>query len=126
VQFSIRSLLIAMTIVAVAVVVLPASNFLSWVLYGLVSVGLPVCMVTGAVYARGQKQTFFLGAACGAFAPSFPVEIALGLRGAADPLLALFLEVVLCAGAGALAISIRRLIERRGWHVPPESPRSGD
>jgi hypothetical protein len=78
----------------------------------------PLCLGTLALYCRGYKQTFFLGALLGSLAPwladrtppwgswlALAVTLAVNLLGA--------------LACGALAVATRRFAERRGWHRPP-------
>lgn len=87
-------------------------------------ISLPIVFGTLALYCRGYRQTFFLGAFVGALAPLFQSGMGIysdwfghwfvtGL---------LFCFNILCAlGSGWLALATRRFAERRGWNLPPKA-----
>jgi hypothetical protein len=119
-RFSLRALLIAMTVIAVAVVVMEAIGIdavLAVALFLLVLIA-PVCCVTAAIYCRGRWQTFFIGAACvsclwaGGMRGSLPQSASLPL------LLMVVGNLFALALAGGIAVATRNFIERRGWNLP--------
>ena len=121
-QFSMRTLLIVVTIVAIACALLPYFGFLA---IGAIAASLtlyivPVALGAFALYCRGHRQTFFLGAFAGSFALFFfggPLA-----RDVAQ-FIALILVTATSAGTcGLVALSTRRFIERRGWHLPERNP----
>ena len=119
-----RSLLIVVTIVAVLAALVPytgvAETLLVIGLIALLFVG-PVCLGTLAVYSRGHKQTFFLGAFAGSLS-SFYVSSML-VRSSSVFVVLLGLCVVGSAASvacGLTALQTRRFLERRGWHLPPD------
>lgn len=121
-QYSMRTLLMVVTAVAVLAALAPYSGVTSTLLLiGLVAllfVG-PVCLGTLALYSRGYKQTFFLGAFAGSLS-SFYMSSML-LRYGSDPgaLFALCVVSVASSGVcGFAATTTRRFLERRGWHLP--------
>jgi hypothetical protein len=125
VQFSMRSMLIAVTGVAILAAL---SSYLGWrVTTGLVgyffamaaSSVAPVCFGTLALYVRGPRQTFFLGAFAGSvipvFAGSFAFYPAMQEMGILPYALLLAINVVNALAFGWLALATRRAAERRGW-----------
>ncbi len=121
-QFSLRSMLIAMTAFAIVaalatfVGVLVIISIVTWL--GVLLV--PVALGTLAFYCRGPRRTFYAGAFVGAVG-----TLAL-LRGNFVALSSLWQALVLvCALAiassacGFTALYTRRFLERRGWHLPP-------
>jgi hypothetical protein len=118
-QFSMRFLLLAMTVAAVALAVL------SWVGLPLVAILLaiamyfvvPVCLGTLAVYCRGYRQTFFAGTLAGSMAPMF-IGSPFMYRGDVRAWLAWGLAQLFAGSAcGVTALLTRRFLERRGWHI---------
>jgi hypothetical protein len=83
----------------------------------------PVCFGTLALYVRGPRQTFFLGAFVGTvipvFAGSFAFYPAMQEMGILPYVLLLAINVASALSFGWLALATRRFAERRGWHVPP-------
>jgi 4-hydroxybenzoate polyprenyltransferase len=127
-RFGMRTLLIVVTVVALASPLMP--NYgrpIADLLVGMLTlVVVPVCLLTAAVYSRGMRQTFFLGAALASLV--WVLSAASGqLRGASAGLW-LFSSLVwllMCALSGGLAVATRRFIQRRGWDHPDDStPRS--
>jgi hypothetical protein len=125
-QFSLRFLFVVVTIVALISPLLPmfgmpmAGVLLPW----LLSVATPICLVTAAIYCRGRRQTFFLGAAGAALMAVFSgraFTMATGLESLlwAAALLATNLT------CGFLALATRLFIERRGWHHPSGGENNG-
>jgi hypothetical protein len=116
-------MLIVMTAVAVAVVVFEAlgSDFAIALANALLVFGTAVCCVAAAVYARGNCQAFFIGAAC------LACLAAIGRQPRANSWFELaFLALnqsISLAIAGGLGVATRRFVEHRGWHL---SPRDGD
>jgi uncharacterized membrane protein YccC len=117
IQFSLRTLLIVMTAVAVAAVLLKllGTSFLIGLGGALLIFGAPVCCVTAAIYARGRWQTFFIGAAvvtcqAAAYENRRPANFGDLLNLTAG-------YFVLAAICGGIALWARRFVERRGWHT---------
>jgi hypothetical protein len=91
----------------------------------LVVVGLallltaPLCFGTLALYCRGHRQTFFIGAFVGSAVPMLHLERS--VLGGWMAMAAFLLVNIACAlGSGWLAVATRRFAERRGWHLPPD------
>jgi hypothetical protein len=123
-----RSLLILVTIIAVIAAVIPytsvGATLLVIGLIALLFVG-PVCLGTLALYCRGYRQTFFIGAFAGSLS-TFYLSTTI-LRFASDLGALLALSVVGAAATGACAcaaVATRRFIERRGWNLPTEKGQS--
>jgi hypothetical protein len=125
-QFSLRFLLIVVTIVALISPLLPmlgvpmAGVLLPW----LLSVATPICLVTAAIYCRGRRQTFFLGAAGAALMAVFS-QRAFTLAAGYESLLWAVMLLATYLVCGCLALATRWLIERRGWHLPPGDDNNG-
>jgi hypothetical protein len=120
-RYSLRSLLILMTVVAVGVVLAGVYEgfFLALVTVAVVFGGAIVC-VTAAVYCRGRAQTFFIGAACVTCFQAMsspPVARTWGTLLILAPG-----QVIAIVTAGGIAVFTRRFIEKRGWNLPPSSP----
>ena len=122
-QFSLRFLLLAMTVAAVALAVLSwvgaplAAILLAIALYFVV----PVCLGTLAIYCRGYRQTFFAGTLVGATAPIF-IGSHFMYRGDVAAWLTWGVAQLFAGSAcGVTALATRRFLERRGWHVAPAS-----
>jgi hypothetical protein len=123
-RYSMRSLLILVTVVAVAAALLPYAGVRVTLFYiGLVAllfVG-PVCLGTLALYSRGYKQTFFLGALAGSISSYFLSDMMLRYGGDLTALVVLFVVGLGSTGiCGLAAIATRRFLERRGWHLPQQ------
>jgi hypothetical protein len=80
----------------------------------------PVCLGTLALYSRGQRQTFFLGAFIGSLAPLF-TERDIFLRTIYQWPIMLVTNFAVAFFWGYLAVITRRFAERRGWHLPPRA-----
>lgn len=121
-RYSLRTLLIVMTVVAVGVVLAGVyGRFSLWLLTAVVFFGGTIVCFTAAIYCRGGRQAFFIGAACIAFLNALnspPVA-----RGWAEFLLLAAGQVIAMALAGGIAVFTRRFIEKRGWNAPPRNPR---
>jgi hypothetical protein len=121
-----RTLLIVVTFVAIACALLPYFGFLA---IGAIAASLtlfvvPVALGTFALYCRGHRQTFFLGAFAGSFALFF-----FGGPLARD--IAQFIALILVTAAsagicGLVALLSRRFLERRGWHLPEKNSEPRD
>jgi hypothetical protein len=124
-----KSMLFAMTGVAVVaalsgvVGLRMATSIAVYVLALAVTSVAPFCLGALALYSRGPRQTFFLGAFVGSIIP-----LVAGRRmfvtssfdsGFAVTLLAVALNLASAVGFGWLALATRRFAERRGWDVPP-------
>jgi len=124
-RYSMRSLLILVTIVAVLAACLPYTGIgAPLLIIGLITLMFigPVCLGTLALYCRGYKQTFFMGA----FAGSLSTFYVSGLlpRYGSNLALLLMLSVVGAGAAGGcacMAVATRKFVERRGWNTPAES-----
>jgi hypothetical protein len=130
-RYSMRSLFILVTIVAVLAALLPYTGIgATLLIVGLVTLMFigPVCLGTLALYCRGYKQTFFMGA----FAGSLSTFYVSGMlpRYSSNLALLLILSVVGAGAAGAcacIAVATRKFVERRGWNnlaEPPQRPNS--
>ena len=107
-QFSLAWLLIAVTIVAVALgLAVTVGSFVSAVLFAVICCVLPTPLVICAIFARGDVQAFAIGALVPwatlfAWAPgNSPFVFGVGLA-------------VMATTCGALAVATRRLIRRAG------------
>jgi hypothetical protein len=121
-QFSMRTLLMVVTIVAVMAAILSYTAVtMTLLLMGLIAllfVG-PVCLGTLALYTRGHRQTFFLGALAGSLSSFYLSTILMQYSGSLSGLFALcIVTVAATAACGLAALFTRRLLERRGWHRP--------
>lgn len=130
IQFSMRTLLIAVTIVAIlaALAQMLGGGILALLLLIVFLTVPPVCVATLAFYSRGYRQTFFLGALGGAslmfvlgcvWSDSAEVHDVLGFG---------VFEMVAIFSCGYAALATRRFLERRGWDLPSDrgdSNRSG-
>jgi hypothetical protein len=115
-----RTLLIAMTVVAFASPFLAPGGIeiTGVILVACVQYVAPICLGTCALYCRGRRQTFFLGAFAASLVPILRQRDAsvgsLGI-GWIEPFVeavSIFAGYALC---GYLALSTRRYIERKGW-----------
>jgi hypothetical protein len=122
-------LLVTVTIVAIgsglAAYVGPGVAWpIAAMLLGVVALSAPLCLGTLALYCRGYRQTFFLGA----FVGSLPLVRQIGggtyvsWRGLALAIAANLASAVCC---GWLALATRRFAERRGWHQSPSGKSNG-
>jgi hypothetical protein len=118
-QFSMRTLLIATTVVAVVSALAPNSFVARVLFYLLLDFAPLVCFVTAAVYARGTWQTFALGAACAALINAHNSQ-AFSALGSVQILMSIAWVYFLYAVGGGLAILTRRVVEGRGWRLPLE------
>jgi hypothetical protein len=124
-QFGLRSLLILITVVALISPLIPGygASILIAVVLTILMVVVPVTLGTFALYCRGYRQTFFLGA----FAASLCLHVfgGFGLRGELGWIAALaVIQAFACATCGFVAVASRRFIERRRWHLPDDASRS--
>jgi hypothetical protein len=111
-------MLLVMTGVAVVTALLPNSIGATIVLYFLVGFAPLVFFVTGAVFARGWRQAFALGAACAAvFSPNRLG--AYSMTPAVETLLHIVEVYFQFALGGGLAVLARYVIESRGWNLAP-------
>jgi len=122
-QFGMRSLLILVTAVALISPLLPnyGRPIAELIVVMLTHIAAPVCLVTAAVYCRGIRQTFFIGAALPSLALVLAVangQIISGSTGVR--VLSSLSWLILCALSGWLAVATRHFLERRGWHLPEE------
>jgi hypothetical protein len=124
-----KSMLIAVTGVAIVAALSGAAGLrmtltvAAYLLALAIASVAPFCFGVLAVYSRGPRQTFFLGAFVGSVIPVFAgrgmfVTSAFD-SGFAVTLILLALNVVSAISFGWLAVATRRFAERRGWHVPP-------
>lgn len=125
-QFSLRFLLVVVTVVALISPLLPmvgmpmAGVLLPW----LLSVATPICLTTAAIYCRGRRQTFFLGAA-GASLMSVFSGRAFTMAAGLESLLWAAVQLATYLACGFLALATREFVERRGWRHPPGDENSG-
>jgi hypothetical protein len=126
-QFSTRSLLIAVTLAAALSAFAGAlGGRTAWdccaAICGMTYVAAaPVCFGTLALYCRGMRQTFFLGALVGSVAAVFgsrPVFVG----GATYYVTLMLVALATALACGSLAVATRRFAERRNWHVPSTPP----
>jgi hypothetical protein len=128
-QFSMRSMLIAVTCVAIlaalsgVVGLRMATSIAVYILALAVASIAPFCLGALALYSRGPRQTFFLGAFVGSV---IPLVAGRGMfvtstfdSSFAVMLLVVALNVASAVSFGWLALATRRFAERRGWDVPP-------
>jgi hypothetical protein len=82
--------------------------------------GATVC-VTAAIYCRGGRQAFFVGAACVACLTALsPPPFG---RGWPEFSVMTVGHVIAMTVAGGIAVLTRKFIEKRGWNAPPHKPR---
>lgn len=115
-QFSMRSLLVAMTIAAFLLPLIFVFGQALWsmLVLGVIFLAPSVGCGSAAVYSRGRRRTFFGGAACaGVFAIMF-VSIARATTPGELFAFALGLWAVEAA-CGLLALGVRGFAEKRGW-----------
>ena len=116
-----RTLMITMTIVAVSAAILSFTGAMPLLLIGLIAllfVG-PVCLGTLAIYTRGHRRTFFLGAVTGSLSSFYLSTMLMQYSRSISGLFALCLVTITVAAAcGFAALFTRRFVERRGWHLP--------
>jgi len=121
-QFSMRTLMITVTIVAVSAAILSFTSAMPLLLIGLIAllfVG-PVCLGTLALYTRGHRQTFFLGAVAGSLSSFYLSTMLMQYSRSIPGLFSLCLvTAAVTAACGLAALLTRRFLERRGWHLPP-------
>jgi hypothetical protein len=134
VQFSMRTMLLTVTGVAVIAALASfvglrtAIEIATYLLALAITSIAPLCFGTLALYCRGARQTFFLGAFVGsvipllagqgsfamsAFSTGFVLQIAMAA-----------FNLVSALSFGWLALATRRFAERRGWHLPPPEANS--
>jgi hypothetical protein len=128
-QFSMKSMLIAVTGVAIlaalsgVVGLRMATSIATFFLALAIASVAPFCCGVLAVYSRGPRQTFFLGAFVGCVIPMFAGRGMFATSafdaGFAVTLILLALNVVSAISFGWLAVATRRFAERRGWDLPP-------
>jgi hypothetical protein len=118
-QFSLRSMLIATTVLALlcASLVLFGSEVLAFVVW-IFELAVMSAFGTIAIYSRGYRRTFWAAALFGAAATLYfgiPRYAALTLT---QMLIRPLLGFAAAAVSGTVAILTRRFVERRGWHRP--------
>jgi hypothetical protein len=123
-RYSVRSLLILTTVVAIVAVLAGAYGmFFLRLLTATVFLGSAIVCVTAAIYCRGGRQSFFVGAACVAcFAALGPPAFA---RGWAEFYVLTAGHLIAMVVAGGIAVVTRKFVEKRGWNTPPHK-RRGD
>jgi hypothetical protein len=125
-----QSLLMAITIAAVFCALLPfIAESRAALILGVVLVlfVLPVCVGTLALYCRGRRQTFFLGALAGSLSPHMLSGVLRNFGGGFGELFVLaVIGLVASVACGCVALITRRFLERRGWHLPEENPEPRD
>lgn len=121
-QYSMRSLLIVVTLVAVIAAIVPYAGFSALlVIIGVIGLTFvaPVCIGTLALYSRGYRQTFFIGAFIGALSPFYIFSFLDWFGSDLLAVAAMFVVGAAATGACGFAAHItRRFLERRGWHLP--------
>jgi len=110
------SLLLTVTVVAAVSAWLQyaGSEFFAAVLLMLVLVAPPVALGAFALYCRGHRRTFFLGAAAASLGPLLTIGATTPGRLASVVALGV-LQAVACGFCGWLALAVRRFVERSGW-----------
>lgn len=115
-------MMIAMTAFAVVAAV---SSFIGFepILTLIIGFGLmfllPVFLGTIAFYSRGPRRTFFAGAFVGSLSTHYMLRM-FSMGGAITQLMILTaLLATAVVSCGLTALYARRLLERRGWHLPP-------
>lgn len=113
-------MMIAMTAFAVVAAIMRLVGFdvVEFTFSLLSTCVLPVVVGTLALYSRGYRQTFFLGASAGylIYLTHIDEEWSKWLFGHVGLLLT---ELIIVASGGFTALYTRRFLERRGWHLPP-------
>ena len=124
-RYSMRSLLILVTVIAVIAAVLRHTNVdATLIIIGLITLMFvgPVCLGTLALYCRGYHQTFFAGAFAGSLSTFYLSSTLLRYGNELGALVALSVIGAAAAGACACAaVATRRMAERRGWTRPSET-----
>jgi hypothetical protein len=125
-RYSMRSMLIIVTVVALLAAIVPYPGFRNTLfiaaLIALMFVG-PVCLGTLALYCRGYKQTFFGGAFAGSLSTFYLNSTLMPFTASLGGLLVLCIVGAASAGACACAaVATRRFVERRGWNKPAAGP----
>lgn len=119
-QFSLRTLLVVVTVVAVASAIFRLTGVAAWVVLLLVAGVIPVAVGTLALFCRGYRQTFFAAGLAG-LAPVVVIILDAAIDSywnATEFLTLAGLEVVGILACGFTATTARRLVERRGWDRP--------
>lgn len=129
-QFSMKSMLIAVTGVAIlaalsgVVGLRMAMAIAVYILALAVTSVAPFCLGVLALYSRGPRQTFFLGAFVGSMIPLLAGRGMFATSafdsGFAVTLLVAAFNVTSAVSFGWLALATRRFAKRRGWDVPPD------
>lgn len=106
-----------MTVVAALSPFLPyvGQQFAASILLSLVLIVAPVGLGALALYCRGRRQTFFLGASAASVGVLLTYGNAIGRPQFAAVVAITVLQLVTCAASGYLAVTIRRFVERSGW-----------
>lgn len=120
-QFGLRSLLILVTVVALVSPLIPGYGLpiLMGLLITLLMVVTPVTLGAFALYCRGYRQTFFLGAFAASLSPFLFGGFV--MQGTLSGIAALaVVQTFACGVCGYLAVASRRYIERRGWNMPDD------
>ncbi|RIK73038.1 MAG: hypothetical protein DCC67_18385 [Planctomycetota bacterium] len=109
-QFSVRSLLLLVTVLALALALQRCLRLrlLDWLLPVWI-MAVVVALGTLSLYCRGHRQTMFLGALVPAVLP-----LVIGWQVAGVASFALYQFVAAVVG-GVTATATRRFLERRGW-----------
>jgi len=119
-----RTMLVVMTVVAVVAALSPYRGLFNAVAALAVVVVwsvIPVTLGTLALYCRGPRQSFFLGAFAGSLAVLYLYDTFLRMSGWEEYLIAVFVVMfATSASCGYAALATRRFLERRGWHLPDE------
>lgn len=118
-QFSMLTVLIVVTTIAAGAVLLPrfGQQLFASIALTMVLVAPPICLGAFALYCRGRRQTFSLGAFAAALGTLVVSDVAgRGELGAVFPIA--LQQVIGCGVCGYLAVATRRFVERSGWDRP--------
>ncbi len=111
-----------MTIVAIGIVLAGVyGTFFLRLLTATVFFGGAIVCVTAAVYCRGSRQAFFVGAACVACFDALNPPPVTGSW--SEFLVLVGGQVIALIVAGGVAVFTHRRIEKHGWNRPPRDPR---
>jgi hypothetical protein len=133
-QFSMRTMLVVVTGVEIVaalasfVGVQMAMMIAGFLIALAITSVAPLCFGTLALYCRGPRQTFFLGAFVGSVIPLFAAQdfslMSSFTSGIVLHIVIAAFNLMSALSFGWLALGTRRFAERRGWHLPPSDANS--
>jgi hypothetical protein len=134
-RFSMRTLLVIMTLAALATPLLIYSGIgfrgVAMMALFVAVMYLPtICLGALALYCRGYRQTLFLGAFAGAIMQLFigteTVGRFFGLNTISGVIMFGIVQLIACGICGLAAMAVRRQVERRGWNAADDRQRPAD